>query len=137
MRAGVIGLKVCVRLQFVRFLTALFHRLCVVCCFGRWRQKWLPHLVSRLDDFPLDLAGIRDATRVSGINKVGLRRSGFSREVISKLDAVFRIIYRSPNLLLKDSLELARKEFGDCGEVQHMIEFFETSKRGVIRRTEV
>ena len=83
------------------------------------------------------VAGIRDATRVSGINKVGLRRSGFSREVISKLDAVFRIIYRSPNLLLKDSLELARKEFGDCGEVQHMIEFFETSKRGVIRRTEV
>ncbi len=83
------------------------------------------------------VAGIRDATRVSGINKVGLRRSGFSREVISNLDAVFRIIYRSPNLLLKDSLELARKEFGDCGEVQHMIEFFETSKRGVIRRTEV
>ena len=36
-----------------------------------------------------------------------------------------------------EEAELARKEFGDCGEVQHMIEFFETSKRGVIRRTEV
>ncbi|MEJ2134284.1 MAG: acyl-ACP--UDP-N-acetylglucosamine O-acyltransferase [Desulfofustis sp.] len=83
------------------------------------------------------VAGIRDATRVSGINKVGLRRNGFSREVIGNLDSVFRTIYRSPNLLLKDALELARKEFGDCAEVQHMIEFFETSKRGVIRRTEV
>ena len=83
------------------------------------------------------VAGIRDQTRVSGINKVGLRRSGFSRDVISNLDSVFRTIYRSPNLLLKDALELVKKEYPDCGEVQHMIDFFETSKRGVIRRTEV
>ncbi len=82
------------------------------------------------------VAGIRDATRVSGINKVGLRRNGFSREVINNLDSVFRIIYRSPNLLLKDALELARNEYADCAEVQLMIDFFENSKRGVIRRTE-
>jgi UDP-N-acetylglucosamine acyltransferase len=82
------------------------------------------------------VAGIRDRTRVSGINKVGLRRNGFSRETIANLDAVFRIIYRSPNLLLKDALELARKEFPGCPEVARMVEFFETSKRGVVRRTE-
>lgn len=82
------------------------------------------------------VAGIRDQTRVSGINKVGLRRAGFSREVISNLDSVFRIIYRSPNLLLKDALELARKEYPDCDEVEYMINFFESSKRGVVRRTE-
>ncbi len=82
------------------------------------------------------VAGIRDRTRVSGINKVGLRRNGFSREVINNLDSIFRIIYRSPNLLLKDALELARNEYPDCPEVQHMIEFFESSKRGVVRRTE-
>ena len=34
-------------------------------------------------------------------------------------------------------LELARKEYGDCAQVQYMIDFFEASKRGVIRRTEV
>jgi UDP-N-acetylglucosamine acyltransferase len=82
------------------------------------------------------VAGIRDRTRVSGINKVGLRRNGFSREVINNLDSVFRIIYRSPNLLLKDALQLARTEYPDCAEVQHMIDFFESSKRGVVRRTE-
>lgn len=82
------------------------------------------------------VAGIRDRTRVSGINKVGLRRNGFSREVINNLDSIFRIIYRSPNLLLKDALEMARNEYPDCPEVQHMIEFFESSKRGVVRRTE-
>ncbi|MCB2216629.1 acyl-ACP--UDP-N-acetylglucosamine O-acyltransferase [Desulfofustis glycolicus] len=82
------------------------------------------------------VAGIRDRTRVSGINKVGLRRNGFSRETIGNLEAVFRIIYRSPNLLLKDALELARKDFPTCPEVARMVEFFETSKRGVVRRTE-
>jgi len=82
------------------------------------------------------VAGIRDSTRVSGINKVGLRRNGFSRQTINNLDSVFRIIYRSPNLLLKDSLELARNEYPECAEVQHMIDFFESSKRGVIRKTE-
>lgn len=82
------------------------------------------------------VAGIRDQTRVSGINKVGLRRAGFNRGAISNLDSVFRIIYHSPNLLLKDSLELARSEYPDCEEVQYMIDFFESSKRGVIRRTE-
>jgi UDP-N-acetylglucosamine acyltransferase len=82
------------------------------------------------------VAGIRDRTRVSGINKVGLRRNGFSRETINNLDSVFRIIYRSPNLLLKDALQLARTEYPDCVEVQHMIDFFESSKRGVVRRTE-
>jgi UDP-N-acetylglucosamine acyltransferase len=82
------------------------------------------------------VAGIRDRTRVSGINKVGLRRNGFSRQTINSLDSVFRIIYRSPNLLLKDSLELARNEYPECVEVQHMIDFFESSKRGVVRKTE-
>jgi UDP-N-acetylglucosamine acyltransferase len=81
------------------------------------------------------VAGTRNRTRVSGINKVGLRRNGFSRETISRLDATFRIIYRSPNLLLKDALVQARQEFPDCREVAQMIEFFETSKRGVVRRT--
>ena len=81
------------------------------------------------------VAGIRDRTRVSGINKIGLRRNGFTRETISKLDSAFRIIYRSPNLLLKDALVKARQEYSDCEEVNHMVTFFENSKRGVIRRT--
>jgi len=81
------------------------------------------------------VAGIRDRTRVSGINKIGLRRNGYSRETISDLEAAFRIIYRSPNLILKDALELTRQEFPDSPEVKNMIAFFESSKRGVIRRT--
>ena len=81
------------------------------------------------------IAGTRNRTRISGINKIGLRRNGFSRETISKLETAFRIIFRSPNLLIKDALELAKQEITDCPEVDCMVRFFEESKRGVVKRT--
>ena len=81
------------------------------------------------------LSGTRNRTRISGINKVGLRRRGFSKESISELDNAFRIIFRSPDLLLKDALNLARDETNACPEVDELVTFFEESKRGVVRKT--
>jgi UDP-N-acetylglucosamine acyltransferase len=81
------------------------------------------------------LAGTRNRTRISGINKIGLKRNGFSRETINNLETAFKIIFRSPNLLLKDALEQARAEITDCPEVDNLIAFFENSKRGVVKRT--
>lgn len=81
------------------------------------------------------LAGTRNRTRISGINKIGLKRNGFSRETINRLEEAFKIIFRSPNLLLKDALEMARNEVESCPEVDSLITFFESSKRGVVKRT--
>lgn len=81
------------------------------------------------------IAGTRNRTRISGINKVGLKRNGFSRETIKMLDKAYRIIFRSPNLLMKDAIELARKEFPTCAEVQTLVKFFLDSKRGVVKQT--
>lgn len=81
------------------------------------------------------IAGTRNRTRISGVNKIGLKRNGFSRETINKLDTAFKIIFRSPNLLLKDALEQARLELSGCPEVDNLITFFENSKRGVVKRT--
>jgi UDP-N-acetylglucosamine acyltransferase len=81
------------------------------------------------------LAGTRNRTRISGINKVGLKRNGFDRETINNLEAAFRIIFRTPDLLMKDALEQARAEFPHCSEVACLIKFFEDSKRGVVKRT--
>ena len=75
--------------------------------------------------------------RISGINKIGLRRNGVSREAINCLEQAFKMIFRaSPQTLLKDSLDATEKAFPDCPEVQSMIEFFKSSKRGVVKRTE-
>lgn len=81
------------------------------------------------------IAGTRNRTRISGINKVGLKRNGFSRETIKMLDKAYRIIFRSPNLLMKDAIGLAGKEFPTCDEVQTLVQFFMDSKRGVVKQT--
>ena len=81
------------------------------------------------------IAGTRNRTRISGINKVGLRRNGFSRETIRTLDKAFKVIFRSPNLLMKDAIEVAKREFSECEEVQILVKFFEDSKRGVQKQT--
>jgi len=82
------------------------------------------------------IAGTRNRTRISGVNKVGLKRNGFSRETIKKLDTAFRIIFRTPSLLMKDAIEVAKNEFPECEEVQTLVRFFEDSKRGVVKQTE-
>ncbi len=82
------------------------------------------------------IAGTRNRTRISGINKVGLKRNGFSRETIKNLDEAFRIIFRSPHLLMKDAIEVARVDYPDCPEVQTLVRFFLESKRGVVKQTD-
>ena len=74
--------------------------------------------------------------RVSGINKVGLRRRGFDKDTLKKLDQAYKIIFMSPELLLQDALEQAAAEITDCEPVNHLINFFRSSKQGVIRTLE-
>lgn len=81
------------------------------------------------------LVGTRNRTRISGLNKIGLKRNGFSRQTISELDAAFRIIFRSPELLMKDAIELAQQQFPNNPEVCTLVQFFRDSKRGVVKQT--
>lgn len=80
------------------------------------------------------LSGTRNRMRITGINKIGLHRNGFTRETIKMLDQAFKIIFRSPDLLTKDALEKTLEDIPDCREVQQLVEFFKTSKRGVVKR---
>jgi len=83
------------------------------------------------------LTGTRNRMRISGINKIGLRRNGMSREAINSLEQAFKMIFRaSPRTLLKDALAETEAAFPDSPEVQTLITFFKTSKRGVVKRTE-
>jgi UDP-N-acetylglucosamine acyltransferase len=83
------------------------------------------------------LTGTRNRMRISGINKIGLRRNGMSRDAINSLEQAFKMIFRaSPRTLLKDALAETEAAFPDSPEVQTLITFFKTSKRGVVKRTE-
>ena len=82
------------------------------------------------------VSGTRKHMRVSGINKIGLRRHGFTHDALKKLDKAYKIIFMTPDLLLQDALEQASGEFADCEPVQQLISFFRASKHGVIRTLE-
>jgi UDP-N-acetylglucosamine acyltransferase len=82
------------------------------------------------------VSGTRKHMRVSGINKVGLRRRGFDNETLKKLDKAYKIIFMTPELLLQDALDQAAAEITDCESVIQLINFFRTSKQGVIRTLE-
>ena len=82
------------------------------------------------------LSGTRNRMRITGINKIGLRRSGLDNGVIAKLDQAFKIIFRTPDLLTKDALDMTLTEIPDCPQVTQLVEFFRTSSRGVVKRIE-
>jgi UDP-N-acetylglucosamine acyltransferase len=80
------------------------------------------------------LAGTRNRTKISGINKIGLRRAGLSNDAIRQLDGAFRLIFKTDELLKKDAFEEVLKEFPDSAEAKNLVEFLTASKRGFIQR---
>ena len=82
------------------------------------------------------VSGTRKQMRVSGINKIGLRRRGFDNDTIRKLDRAYKIIFMTPDLLLQEALDQAAREVPDCEPVAQLIDFFRSSKQGVIRTVE-
>ena len=69
---------------------------------------------------------------IRGINVVGLERRGISAEIIRVLKESYRIVYRS-NLNTKQAVEELEKSFPDVVEVRELINFIETSERGIVR----
>jgi len=66
-----------------------------------------------------------------GLNLIGLRRRGFSRETIDQIDLAYRIIYRS-HLNVSQAVDQLRKENSHIPEVGKIIDFISSSKRGII-----
>jgi len=67
-----------------------------------------------------------------GLNRIGLRRRGYSKETIEKLNHAYHL-YLSAKLNTTQAIERIREEIKDCKEVDLLVEFIETSKRGVVK----
>jgi UDP-N-acetylglucosamine acyltransferase len=67
-----------------------------------------------------------------GLNKVGVRRRGYSREAIAALHHAFHLLLSS-KLNTTQALERIRTEIKDSAEVNELVRFVETSKRGVVK----
>ena len=71
-------------------------------------------------------------TRVYGINLVGLRRRGFDRERLERLQQAFRLLTQS-NLNTSQALEQIRASLNQHEDIEALVRFIETSNRGVIK----
>jgi len=80
---------------------------------------------------PYVIAG-RDPITYCGINIIGLRRHGFSNELIEAIHNAYRIIYQG-GLNTSDALAKVKEEIPSSPEIEYIIDFIEKSERGIIR----
>lgn len=70
--------------------------------------------------------------RCYGQNSIGLRRRGFSNEEINRLARAFRLLLAA-KLNTTQALETIKQELQGWPEIDYLIEFIETSERGVTK----
>lgn len=79
---------------------------------------------------PFVLSG-RFPLKYEGLNKVGLRRRGFSNEEIDTIKKVYDTIYNS-GLNVSQAITKVENEFGTLEVVMDIVRFVKASKRGII-----
>ena len=82
-------------------------------------------------DIPPYIIAGKEPTKYCGINLVGLRRRGFSNELIDSIHEAYRLLYSKG--VLKEGIEEIKKNLQITSEIQYIIDFVESSKRGIIR----
>ncbi|MFQ6083286.1 MAG: acyl-ACP--UDP-N-acetylglucosamine O-acyltransferase [Candidatus Aminicenantia bacterium] len=71
---------------------------------------------------------------IFGLNVIGLRRRRFPREKLQILKNVFKIIFWS-ELNTAQAIEKIKTEFEIIPEIEEIIKFIHTSKRGIIKKS--
>ena len=61
-----------------------------------------------------------------------MKRRGYSKDTTEKLNHAFHLLLSS-KLNTTQALESIRSEILDCREVDILVDFIETSKRGVVK----
>ena len=100
--------------QFIRI-----GRYAFVGAYSQIRQDALPFCKTEGTD-----------AKTYGLNVVGLRRSGFSRERLQALEQAYRLLVKSA-LNTTQALDRIREEIVDSPDVDELVAFIESSRRGI------
>ena len=79
---------------------------------------------------PFIIAG-KEPTKYCGLNLIGLRRRGFSNDLIDLIHNAYRLLYSKG--VLAEGIQEIRRNLQVTKEIQYIIDFVESSKRGIIR----
>ena len=83
-------------------------------------------------DIPPFMIASGDRVKLYGLNQMGLKREGFSQEVINNLKKAYKIIWRDHHLL-NEAMERVKNEIPPFKELQMLLDFLVNSKRGIVR----
>lgn len=81
-------------------------------------------------DIPPYIIAAHEPIKYCGPNIIGLRRRGFSNEVIANIKEAYRIIYSKG--LLKEAIDEIKATIEVTPEIQYIIDFVSASERGFI-----
>jgi len=82
-------------------------------------------------DIPPYIIAGKEPIRYAGINIVGLRRRGFSNELIDLIHNAYRLLYSKG--VLAEGIQEIKNNLQITPEIQYIIDFVEASKRGILR----
>jgi UDP-N-acetylglucosamine acyltransferase len=83
-------------------------------------------------DIPPYVIAAGDRARLHGLNRVGLRRHGYSEKAIALLKRAYRLIFRI-GITLNEAIERVKAEIDQTPEVTRFMEFIKSSQRGITR----
>ena len=83
------------------------------------------------DILPFSLTA-RDPAAYCGLNVVGLHRRGFDRNIIDNIHKTYQIIMQGTGRM-NDLLQRVENEIPMSKEIQYILDFIRSSKRGFIR----
>lgn len=83
-------------------------------------------------DIPPFTMAAREPVAYCGLNLVGLRRRGFSRELIENIHNTYRLLYQRGKLREECIAEI-KAEVPMSKEIEYILDFVLTSQRGIIK----
>ncbi len=83
-------------------------------------------------DVPPYIKAAREPLTFAGVNSVGLRRRGFSDELVRQIEDIYRILYVQ-NSNISKGINAVRETIEACENRDQILSFIESSDKGVIR----
>jgi UDP-N-acetylglucosamine acyltransferase len=85
-----------------------------------------------VQDVPPFMIADGNPAEIRGINLIGLERKNYPPEKVKLIKEAFRLIYRS-KYNRRQAIEAMQKELPQTEDITEIIQFLETSERGIIR----
>ena len=82
-------------------------------------------------DIPPYIIAGKEPTKYCGLNLVGLRRRGFSNELIDHIHNAYRLLYSKG--ILSEGIQEVKNNLQMTKEISYILDFVENSKTGIIR----